>query len=150
MRRFLILILTLSIPYSLHAKGSILVPCKDTIVIKQISLPSKVKAGQHIETVVQVNNWGKAEFSGSLVLEIKDAASKSVDGWFKNIFPVQYFTVAVGETESISFPFDVPHIYKGKAGINIEAFDLKGNSLSNAKRSFLVKGNRSNIQDSKN
>jgi hypothetical protein len=32
-----------------------------------------------------------------------------VDGWFRNLYPNQYFTVAAGQSESVKFPIEVPY-----------------------------------------
>ena len=42
-------------------------------------------------------------------LELLDAATnKPVDGWFKNVFPSQYFTVAAGQSQAVKFPMEIP------------------------------------------
>jgi hypothetical protein len=121
----------------------------DTIIIRQISLPEKIRAGQHIEALVTVSNKGAGEFSGSLALDIRDSSNKPVDGWFRNIFPVQYFTVTALSEEIIRFPFDIPHVYSGNAALYLEAFDLKGNSVSKKEKTFRIRGKGKGMRDSK-
>jgi hypothetical protein len=49
------------------------------------------------------------EVTGVATLELLDAAtSKPVDGWFKNVFPTQYFTVAPGQSQAVKFPMEIP------------------------------------------
>jgi hypothetical protein len=47
--------------------------------------------------------------TGQAELQLLDASTNQpVDGWFQNMFPNQYFTVAAGGSEAIKFPIEVP------------------------------------------
>jgi myosin heavy subunit len=60
----------------------------------------------------------KKEKTGTLVLSLINHQTKtSVDGWFLNIFPLQYFTTIKNENFEVEFPFTVPNDYS-------DSFDL--------------------------
>jgi hypothetical protein len=64
----------------------------------------------------------KEEKTGTLSLSlINHATGKSVDGWFINIFPFQYFTTIDKENFEVEFPFTVPHEFKGSFDIELVA-----------------------------
>ena len=46
---------------------------------------------------------------------------KSVDGWFMNVFPFQYFTTIANTPFETEFSFTVPDEYKGKFEIILVA-----------------------------
>jgi hypothetical protein len=52
---------------------------------------------------------------------INHKTKKSVDGWFVNIFPFQYFTTIKDETFETEFPFTVPFDYLGNFDMEIVA-----------------------------
>ena len=55
--------------------------------------PVKLKTGQSVTLKVQVSHTLKEEKTGTLTLSLLNhETQKSVDGWFINIFPFQYFT----------------------------------------------------------
>lgn len=109
-------------------------------------LPHKKKPtpGRHVETFIQISHSGREEFSGSLVLDIRDSSNKPVDGWFRNIFPVQYFTIEPGKDQKILFPMDVPHDFEGPVRMVIGAYDLKGISIARKEKVFLVTKKKTN------
>jgi hypothetical protein len=39
------------------------------------------------------------------------ATNESVGGWFNNMYPNQYFTVAAGQSEAVMFPIQVPYLF---------------------------------------
>jgi hypothetical protein len=62
------------------------------------------------------------EKTGQLTLAlINHKTKKSVDGWFMNIFPFQYFTTIQNEPFETEFPFTVPFDYIGNFDIEIVA-----------------------------
>ena len=80
--------------------------------------PVKLKTGQSVKLKVQVIHNLKKEKTGILVLSlINHQTQKSVDGWFLNIFPFQYFTTIQNEKFEVEFPFTVPNDYS-------DSFDL--------------------------
>lgn len=75
----------------------------------QANAPRFVREGDKMELSAKVSNLSDKEISGQVVLELIDAATgTSVDGWFQNVFPVQYFTAAAGQSTAIKFPVQVP------------------------------------------
>ena len=75
----------------------------------QPNAPRFLREGDGIEFSAKVVNLTDKEITGTTQLELLDAATnKPVDGWFKNIFPTQYFTVAAGRSAAVKFPMEVP------------------------------------------
>lgn len=84
--------------------------------------PLKANAGQSIKLQVKVAHQLKEEKTGTLSLSLfNHATGKSVDGWFINIFPFQYFTTIDKEHFEVEFPFTVPHEFKGSFDIELVA-----------------------------
>ena len=84
----------------------------------QCVAPVKLKTGQSVKLKVQVIHNLKKEKTGTLVLSlINHQTQTSVDGWFLNIFPFQYFTTIQNEKFEVEFPFTVPNDYS-------DSFDL--------------------------
>ena len=80
----------------------------------QPNMPRFVRQGDRIEISTKVANLSAAEFTGQAELQLIDASTgQSVDGWFLNAFPNQYFTVAAGQSEVVKFPIEVPHQFTG-------------------------------------
>jgi uncharacterized protein YfaS (alpha-2-macroglobulin family) len=75
----------------------------------QPNAPRFLREGDGIEFSAKVVNLTDKEITGTTQLELLDAATnKPVDGWFKNIFPTQYFTVAAGQSTAVKFPIEIP------------------------------------------
>ncbi len=75
----------------------------------QANVPRFMREGDKMELSVKVSNLSEKEMSGQIVLELIDAVTgSSVDGWFQNVFPVQYFTAAAKQSTTIKFPVQVP------------------------------------------
>ncbi len=84
--------------------------------------PIQAIAGEAIKLQVKVAHQLKEEKTGTLTLSLYNhATGKSVDGWFINIFPFQYFTTIDKENFEVEFPFTVPHEYKGSFDIELVA-----------------------------
>ena len=76
--------------------------------------PSKLKWGQSYKLKATVVHNFKEEKTGGLTCTLLNAAThKSVDGWFINIFPFQYFTTIANTPFETEFSFTVPNEYKG-------------------------------------
>ncbi len=87
------------------------------------SLPKQLKAGNKINLKVIVAHHLSKEETGNVTCELFNATTnKSIDGWFLNIFPFQYFTSIAGEKFTTHFPFTVPSNFNGKIKIIIKAF----------------------------
>ncbi len=75
----------------------------------QPNAPRFIREGDKMEFSAKVVNLTDKEVTGTAVLELIDAATNApIDGWFKNIFPTQYFTVAAGQSSALKFPMEVP------------------------------------------
>jgi uncharacterized protein YfaS (alpha-2-macroglobulin family) len=86
---------------------------KEMVTQKQLmvqpNMPRFVRQGDHMELVAKIVNLTDKEMTGQAQLLLQDAATnESVDGWFINTFPNQYFTVAAGSSELVKFPVQVP------------------------------------------
>ncbi|HZH00014.1 MAG TPA: alpha-2-macroglobulin family protein, partial [Flavisolibacter sp.] len=74
--------------------------------------PRFLRQGDRMELSVNIVNLSGKESTGLAELQLVDAATnQSVDGWFQNIFPNQYFTVAAGSTETVKFPIQIPYTF---------------------------------------
>lgn len=84
--------------------------------------PIQMYQGEALKLKVQVKHQIKKEQTGHLQLSLLNAETKqSVDGWFLNFFPFQYFTTIANETFETEFPFTVPNDFKGKFIIELVA-----------------------------
>ena len=84
--------------------------------------PAKMYLGETIKLKVQVKHQLTKEQTGHLEFALYNTETKkSVDGWFLNFFPFQYFTTISNEIFETEFPFTVPNDYKGKFSIELVA-----------------------------
>ena len=84
--------------------------------------PSQMFLGETMKLKVQVKHQLTKEQTGHLEFAIYNAETKkSVDGWFLNFFPFQYFTTISNEIFETEFPFTVPNDYKGKFTLELVA-----------------------------
>lgn len=76
----------------------------------QPNAPRFLRQGDHIEFSTKIANLSDQEITGQVQLELFDAATHtSVDGWFINSFPNQYFTAPAGQSVAVKFPIQVPY-----------------------------------------
>ncbi|WP_290713133.1 alpha-2-macroglobulin family protein, partial [Flavihumibacter sp. CACIAM 22H1] len=81
---------------------------KDLMV--QPNMPRFLREGDKMEITTKVVNLTDKEVTGQAELQLIDATTNQpVDGWFRNFFPNQYFTVAAKSTELVRFPVEVPY-----------------------------------------
>lgn len=81
---------------------------KDLMV--QPNMPRFVREGDKMEITTKVVNLTDKEVTGQAELQLFDATTNQpVDGWFRNFFPNQYFTVAPKSSELVKFPMEVPY-----------------------------------------
>jgi len=84
--------------------------------------PTAMFLGETLKLKVQVKHQLTKEQTGTLQFALYNAETKkSVDGWFLNFFPFQYFTTISNEIFETEFPFTVPNDYKGKFSIELVA-----------------------------
>ncbi|MEK7200116.1 MAG: alpha-2-macroglobulin family protein, partial [Bacteroidota bacterium] len=78
----------------------------------QPNAPRFMREGDNIEFSAKIVNLCDKEMTGQVSFELIDAASNtSVDGWFQNVFPSQYFTVEAGQSFRVKFPMQVPYSF---------------------------------------
>ena len=88
----------------------------------QPNAPRFLREGDAIEFSAKIVNLSDKEITGTAQLELFDAATnKSVDGWFKNVFPTQYFTVAAGQSFAVKFPIGIPVSFNSALTYRIKA-----------------------------
>lgn len=84
--------------------------------------PTQMFLGESIKLKVQVKHQLTKEQTGNLQFALYNAETKkSVDGWFLNFFPFQYFTTISNEIFETEFPFTVPNDFKGKFTLELVA-----------------------------
>jgi hypothetical protein len=88
----------------------------------QPNAPRFMREGDNMEFTAKIVNMGEKEVTGIATLELLDAATnKPVDGWFKNVFPNQYFTVAPGQSQAVKFPMEIPFNFNSALTYRIKA-----------------------------
>ena len=103
----------------------------------QPNAPRFLREGDRIEFSAKVVNLSDSEVTGTAQLELFDAATnKPVDGWFKNMFPVQYFTAAAGQSAAVKFPVEIPFNFNSALTWRIKAIS-KNESFSDGEESAL-------------
>lgn len=86
------------------------------------TFPSVLHGNEQKELSVNIINFLQKETVGTVTMDLFNAAGNtSVDGWFLNIFPYQYFTAIPGKKFTARFPFTVPAGFNGKLKIVITA-----------------------------
>ncbi|MGJ7033807.1 alpha-2-macroglobulin family protein [Niabella hirudinis] len=76
----------------------------------QPNAPRFLREGDKMELSSKVVNLSSKEVTGIATLQLFDAATNEpVDGWFKNVIPQQYFTIAAGQSQAVNFPLEVPY-----------------------------------------
>jgi hypothetical protein len=94
--------------------------------------PTQMFLGESLKLKVQVKHQLTKEQTGHLQFALYNTETKkSVDGWFLNFFPFQYFTTISNEIFETEFPFTVPNDYKGKFTLELVA---KVNSIQDSIR----------------
>ena len=75
----------------------------------QPNAPRFLREGDRMEFSAKIVNLTDKELTGQVELQLIDATTnQSVDGWFSNFFPNQYFTVAAGQSEPVNFTIEIP------------------------------------------
>jgi Bacterial Alpha-2-macroglobulin MG10 domain/Alpha-2-macroglobulin family/MG2 domain len=87
---------------------------KELITQKQLMVlpnaPRFMREGDRMEFSAKISNLTETELSGNAQLQLFDATTNQpVDGPFKNISPVQFFTAAGGQSAAVKFSIDIPY-----------------------------------------
>ncbi|RYF92802.1 MAG: alpha-2-macroglobulin, partial [Chitinophagaceae bacterium] len=97
-----------------HTKeGAIGYSQKEIITQKELMVqpnaPRFLREGDKMDFSAKVVNLSDKELTGQAELQLVDATTNQpVDGWFGNMAPSQFFTVAPGQSEAVLFPITVP------------------------------------------
>lgn len=109
--------------------------------------PRFLREGDRMEFSSKIVNLTDKEMTGTAQLELFDATTnQSVDGWFRNAFPTQYFTVGAGQSEAVQFPIDVPYLFNKALVWRIVA--RSGNYSDGEENSMPVLTNRMLVTES--
>ena len=118
---------------------------KDLMV--QANTPRFLREGDLLSLPAKVTNLTDAELSGQLTLEIIDAETgTSVDGYFHNVFPVQYFTAAAKQSTAVPFTLRVPGNFTKPVTFRISA--RSGNHTDGEERTVPVLTDRILVTES--
>jgi uncharacterized protein YfaS (alpha-2-macroglobulin family) len=117
------------------------VSTKTTVTQKQLMVqpnaPRFLREGDRMEFSAKIVNLTDKEITGTSQLELSDAGTnKSVDGWFKNVFPNQYFTIPAGQSVAVKFPMEVPSNFNAAMMYRIKAI-TKDNLYSDGEEAAL-------------
>jgi hypothetical protein len=83
---------------------------KDIMV--QPNAPRFMREGDRIDFTTKIVNLTDKELTGQVELQMIDpTTNQSVDGWFRNFFPNQYFTVPAKQSVPASFTIEIPFQY---------------------------------------
>jgi hypothetical protein len=97
-----------------HTKeGALGYSSKEIITQKQLMVqpnaPRFLREGDKMEFSTKIVNLTDKELTGQAELQLVDATTNQpIDGWFNNMMPNQFFTVAAGQSEAVKFPIAVP------------------------------------------
>lgn len=113
---------------------------KDVMV--QPNPPRFLREGDKMNFSTKVVNLSNKEITGIAKLQLFDASSQeSIDGWFKNAIPQQYFTLAPGQSQAIQFPIEVPyHFNKAiiwRISATTDSVNTQGQNLSDGEENIL-------------
>lgn len=83
---------------------------KDLMV--QSNAPRFLREGDRMDFSAKIVNMTSQELTGQIELQLVDPENNQpVDGWFRNFFPNQYFTVPANGSVPTSFTIEIPFQY---------------------------------------
>ncbi|WP_298412088.1 hypothetical protein [Hydrotalea sp.] len=107
--------------------------------------PAFLREGDRAFLTAKIFNNKREEISGKVQLQIIDATTgTTVDGWFVNSFPVQYFTAAGKDSAIVHFPAQVPYGFNQPIQIFLKA--IAGNYTDSIQKTMLIFTNRALIE----
>ncbi|MFT3825055.1 MAG: alpha-2-macroglobulin family protein [Chitinophagaceae bacterium] len=78
----------------------------------QANAPRFMREGDRMDFSGKIVNMTNKEITGQVELQLIDpTTNQSVDGWFRNMFPNQFFTVAAGQSTPVAFTIEIPYQY---------------------------------------
>jgi uncharacterized protein YfaS (alpha-2-macroglobulin family) len=125
---------------------------KTTVTQKELMVqpnaPRFLREGDRMEFSAKIVNLTDKEITGTSQLELLNAATnKPVDGWFKNVFPNQYFTVPAGQSIAVKFPMDVPFNFNSAMMYRIKAISKDGSFSDGEEMALPVLTNRTLVTE---
>ncbi len=74
--------------------------------------PRFMREGDRMDFSGKIVNLSGKELTGQVELQLIDpSTNQPIDGWFRNIFPNQYFTAAAGQSVPVNFSIEIPFQY---------------------------------------
>ena len=111
--------------------------------------PRFMREGDQMEFSAKIVNLSDKEITGTSQLQLLDAATNQpVDGWFKNVFPNQYFTVAAGKSVLVKFPMEIPYQFNSAMVYRIKAIAKDGSFSDGEEMALPVLTNRTLVTES--
>lgn len=93
----------------------------------QPNAPRFMREGDRMDFSGKIVNLSSKELTGQVELQLIDpTTNQSVDGWFRNVFPNQFFTVAAGQSIPVSFSLEIPYQYNKPVTYRIVAATKAG------------------------
>jgi len=93
---------------------------KDLMV--QPNAPRFLREGDRMEFSAKIVNLSDKEVTGQADFQLLNASTmNSVDGWFKNISPSQYFKAAAGQSAVVKFSIEIPSNFNNAVAYRIVA-----------------------------
>ena len=109
----------------------------------QPNAPRFMTEGDNMEFSAKIINLSDSEITGTTMLELLDAATNNpVDGWLKNVFPNQYFTVAAGQSVAVKFPMEIPFNFNSALTYRIKAAATNGSFSDGEEAAIPILTNR--------
>ena len=114
----------------------------------QPNAPRFLREGDEIEFSAKIVNMSSQEITGTAQLELFDlVTNKPVDGWFKNIFPNQYFTIEPGKSTAVKFPIGIPVNFNSVLQYRIKAGSKDGSFSDGEEAALPVLVNRTLVTE---
>jgi hypothetical protein len=113
----------------------------------QPNAPRFFREGDRMDFSGKIVNLTDKELTGQVELQLIDpSTNESIDGWFRNFFPNQYFTAPAGQSVPVSFSIEVPYQFAKPVVYRIIA---RSDTVSDGEESILpVLSNRIQVTES--
>ncbi|HVG11962.1 MAG TPA: alpha-2-macroglobulin family protein, partial [Flavisolibacter sp.] len=106
--KWMLLAHTKDLAFGLNEKS--IITQKELMV--QPNAPRFMREGDRMDFSGKIVNLSGKELTGQVELQLIDpSTNQPVDGWFRNMFPNQYFTAAAGQSVPVSFTIEIPFQY---------------------------------------
>ncbi|WP_315817546.1 alpha-2-macroglobulin family protein [Paraflavitalea speifideaquila] len=119
----------------------------------QPNAPRFMREGDRMDFSGKIVNLSSKELTGQVELQLIDpTTNQSVDGWFRNVFPNQFFTVGAGQSIPVNFSLEIPYQYNKPVTYRLVASTKAGSNeqaLSDGEENMLpVVSNRMLVTES--